>query len=183
MRRPGRQRGVLRHGAGPARRHRLMDFGVAMGYGADDKPDFWIGQHDSRRWLPRVAHRVRGRRPGSGAGVLRRGGRRRRRGAARTPGLARVPRQTTTAPSCATPTATTSKPSATVPSSQRASRPVFVRVNVLPTAGTVVRPGCSVVSRLSDSGVRGRAWCSVVSRLSDSAWAVVTRRAYRSAAD
>ena len=26
---------------------RLMDFGVAMGYGADGKPDFWIGLHDS----------------------------------------------------------------------------------------------------------------------------------------
>ena len=26
---------------------KLMDFGVAMGYGRNDKPDFWIGQHDS----------------------------------------------------------------------------------------------------------------------------------------
>jgi catechol 2,3-dioxygenase-like lactoylglutathione lyase family enzyme len=26
---------------------RLMDFGVAMGYGVDGKPDFWIGQFDS----------------------------------------------------------------------------------------------------------------------------------------
>ena len=26
---------------------RLMDFGVAMGYGRDGKPDFWIGVHDS----------------------------------------------------------------------------------------------------------------------------------------
>jgi catechol 2,3-dioxygenase-like lactoylglutathione lyase family enzyme len=26
---------------------RMMDFGVAMGYGADGKPDFWIGAHDS----------------------------------------------------------------------------------------------------------------------------------------
>ena len=26
---------------------RLMDFGVAMGYGAGGKPDFWIGLHDS----------------------------------------------------------------------------------------------------------------------------------------
>ncbi len=26
---------------------RLMDFGVAMGYGADGKPDFWISAHDS----------------------------------------------------------------------------------------------------------------------------------------
>ncbi|MEJ7627961.1 MAG: VOC family protein [Nocardioidaceae bacterium] len=26
--------------------HRVMDFGVAIGYGAD-KPDFWIGAHDS----------------------------------------------------------------------------------------------------------------------------------------
>jgi catechol 2,3-dioxygenase-like lactoylglutathione lyase family enzyme len=26
---------------------RLMDFGVALGYGRDDKPDFWIGRHDS----------------------------------------------------------------------------------------------------------------------------------------
>jgi catechol 2,3-dioxygenase-like lactoylglutathione lyase family enzyme len=23
--------------------HRIMDFGVAIGYGVDDKPDFWIG--------------------------------------------------------------------------------------------------------------------------------------------
>jgi catechol 2,3-dioxygenase-like lactoylglutathione lyase family enzyme len=26
---------------------RLMDFGVAMGYGVAPKPDFWIGVHDS----------------------------------------------------------------------------------------------------------------------------------------
>lgn len=26
---------------------RMMDFGVAMGYGRDGKPDFWIGAHDS----------------------------------------------------------------------------------------------------------------------------------------
>jgi catechol 2,3-dioxygenase-like lactoylglutathione lyase family enzyme len=26
---------------------KIMDFGVAMGYGRVDKPDFWIGQHDS----------------------------------------------------------------------------------------------------------------------------------------
>jgi catechol 2,3-dioxygenase-like lactoylglutathione lyase family enzyme len=26
---------------------RLMDFGVAMGYGTDDHPDFWIGRFDS----------------------------------------------------------------------------------------------------------------------------------------
>jgi catechol 2,3-dioxygenase-like lactoylglutathione lyase family enzyme len=26
---------------------RLMDFGVAMGYGVGDKPDFWLGAFDS----------------------------------------------------------------------------------------------------------------------------------------
>src|SRR5690348_6549007 len=26
---------------------RIMDFGVAIGYGSDNKPDFWIGQQET----------------------------------------------------------------------------------------------------------------------------------------
>ena len=38
-----------------------MDFGVAIGFGVDGKPDFWLGR-DERRQVPRVTHRLR-RRP------------------------------------------------------------------------------------------------------------------------
>ena len=91
---------------------RLMDFGVAIGYGTD-KPDFWIGTFDGVGPNREVhiaftapdAEHVRAFHAaalGLGAEV-----------AARAPALAGVPRAATTAPSCATPTATTSRPSAT----------------------------------------------------------------------
>ena len=65
-----------------------------------------------RRGLPRVAHRVRGRRSGRRPGVLRRRGRRPapRCSTSHASGPSTTP--TTTARSCATPTATTSKRSA-----------------------------------------------------------------------
>ena len=60
---------------------RMMDFGVAMGYGID-KPDFWIGAL-VRRGLPGVSHRFSAQ-TADRPRVLRRRGGGRRRGAART---------------------------------------------------------------------------------------------------
>ena len=39
---------------------RMMDFGVAIGYGVPPHPDFWIGAFDSGDGLPGVAPRVHG---------------------------------------------------------------------------------------------------------------------------
>ena len=103
-------RGVLRRGARPVGGKRILDFGPVIGYGTDF-PCFWIGPPDHRRREPRGAHRVhradtwRGRRvrahAGAGAEVLH------------PPGSGPSTTSTTTAGSCATPTATTSRPSAT----------------------------------------------------------------------
>ena len=55
---------------------RIMDFGEVIGYGVR-APDVLARPGCDRRGLPRVAHRVHRPRPGRGAGLLRRGGRRR----------------------------------------------------------------------------------------------------------
>ena len=110
----GGERRVLRRGARAARRRRgSWTSGRSSATAATASPSFWIGPQTTGGDEPRVPHRVHGRRPGDGASVLRRGGRDRRRGAARAARLARVPPRTTTARSCAIPTATTSRPSAT----------------------------------------------------------------------
>jgi hypothetical protein len=98
---------------------RVMDFGEVIGFGVPPRPGFWIGPADQRRWVPRDAYRVRGTRQGCRAGTL--------------PGQrsALMPKcsmnhasgpgttQAITAPSCVTPTATTSKPFAAPPDSDR----------------------------------------------------------------
>jgi catechol 2,3-dioxygenase-like lactoylglutathione lyase family enzyme len=92
---------------------RVMDFGEYIGYGADQKPDFWLGPNTGSGF--RESH-IAFEAPDRAAvrAFFRRGGAGRRRSAARAQGLARVPPRPTTEPSCAIPTATTSKPSATL---------------------------------------------------------------------
>lgn len=58
---------------------RQMDFGVAVGYGPDGKPDFWLSRYDDMPPNREVHVAVPGDRCGSGACVPRGGGRRRRR--------------------------------------------------------------------------------------------------------
>ena len=69
----------------------MMDFGVAIGYGTPEKPDFWIGAFDSGDGFreSHIAFEAADRaavRAFFDAAVARR-----RRGAARAAGLARVP--------------------------------------------------------------------------------------------
>ena len=73
---------------------RQMDFGLAIGYGADGNPDFWIadaaaGDAIGPNREVHVAFAATGRR--RGAGVLRRRAGTRRRVAARAAAVARVP--------------------------------------------------------------------------------------------
>ena len=94
---------------------RIMDFGVAIGYGVGRQPDFWIGAADRRAARPGSPHRVRGTRTAP------------RCGPSSTPRSRPAPRcctsrgsgpsttRPTTARSYATPTATTSRRSATTP--------------------------------------------------------------------
>ena len=98
---------------------RVMDFGEVIGFGVPPRPEFWTGPVDHRRGVPRDAYRIRGTRQGCRAGIL--------------PGQrsASMPKcsmnhscgpstsQAITAPSCMTPTATTSKPFAAPPDSDR----------------------------------------------------------------
>ena len=91
---------------------RLMDFGVAMGYGVAPHPDFWIGAFDSGDGFreSHLAFTASSRdvvraffdaAVASGAEVLH------------EPGCGRSTTSTTSARSSETPTGTTSKPSAT----------------------------------------------------------------------
>ena len=90
---------------------RIMDFGVAIGYGADGKPDFWISAQETGDGFreSHIAFAAADRAgvdaffaaaTGLGAEVLH------------DLGCGPNTTRATTAPSCATPTATTSRPSA-----------------------------------------------------------------------
>ena len=121
---------------GPLGASRLMDFGVAIGYGVPPKPDFWIGKLDSGDGF-RESHiaffapdraAVRAffdAAVAAGAEVLH------------EPRVWPEYHDDTTARSSATQTATTSKPSATSPSrpdSARSARPLgFDQTPVVPS--------------------------------------------------
>ena len=98
---------------------RVMDFGEVIGFGVPPRPESWIGPVDNRRGVPRDAYRIRGTRQGCRAGILP--GQRSALMAKCSMNHACGPStsQAITAPSCATPTATTSKPFAAPPDSNR----------------------------------------------------------------
>jgi hypothetical protein len=61
---------------------RIMDFGVAIGYGTPPHPDFWIGAQETGDGFRESHIAFIAPQPGGGPGVLRGGARSGRRGAA-----------------------------------------------------------------------------------------------------
>ena len=87
----------------------LMDFGDAAGFGIEPKPDFWLGQGSPGEPKSHVAFRADSRRTSTRFIVPRSA---RAHVTTARPACARITIRTTTAPSCWTPTVTTSKPCA-----------------------------------------------------------------------
>ena len=109
--------GVLGH-------RRVMDFGIAIGYGTD-KPDFWISTFDGIGPNREMHLAFQASDADARTRVRRRRRRARRRGAARAAAVAGVPRRATSVASSATPRATTSRRSptgATPPHDRRGGR-------------------------------------------------------------
>ena len=107
--------GVLGH-------RRLMDVGVAIGYGTD-KPDFWISGGEAASGPNREVHvGVHRRQRRHGAPVVRHGPRAAAPSHCTSRGCGRSTTRPTSAPSCATPTATTSRPCATAATAEPVAR-------------------------------------------------------------